>query len=373
MNVHDTSGKGLLNSFLLLADKLHLNIADMRGQSYDNGANMKGRKKGVQAGILELNSRAMYLPCGSHTWNLVVADSANSSVRAVTFFGNINRIYVLFSSSPCRWDILKEHMPISVKGLSATRWEARIEALKPLRYHLPELKEALDALAAYALKKKDGATACEANGLLNAITTWPFIISIIIWYDILYHVNKRSKLIQSPGVSIDVLDSEVSATKHFLQNYRENGYASACTDARDIAEKMEIPREFPVVRERSKTRMFIYESNDEGVCLTEEERFKTQLFLPLVDMAISSTSERFHQLSEWSKVFGFIYHVDTMTKIGNEKSLRLHCQNYQDRMGDIDAGELESELSRFVFVLRQNKSLLHAKDFLTYIYKHELQ
>ena len=85
MNVHDTTGKGLLESFLEEVHSLQLNIADMRGQAYDNGANMKGKKKGVQARMLELNSRALYLPCSSHTLNLVITDAAKSSNYGVGF------------------------------------------------------------------------------------------------------------------------------------------------------------------------------------------------------------------------------------------------------------------------------------------------
>ena len=107
---------------------------------------MKGQNKGVQARLLELNARAMYLLCDSHSWNLIAADAASSSVYAVTFFGNLNRIYVLFSSSPNRWDIMQQYMPIAVKGLCATRWEARIDAVKPVRYHLNKLRDALHAL-----------------------------------------------------------------------------------------------------------------------------------------------------------------------------------------------------------------------------------
>ena len=81
------------------------------------------------------------MPCGSHTLNSVVCDAAKSSVQAVTFFGILQRIYNLFSSSPPRWAILKENVTdsgLTVKPLSDTRWESHIESVKVLRYHLEE-------------------------------------------------------------------------------------------------------------------------------------------------------------------------------------------------------------------------------------------
>ena len=70
--VEDTTGKGLSDLLLVAIDKLGLNIDDCRGQGYNNGANMKGKHKGVQAHILRTNSRAFFTPCGCHNLNLVL-------------------------------------------------------------------------------------------------------------------------------------------------------------------------------------------------------------------------------------------------------------------------------------------------------------
>ena len=44
-----------------------IDIADCRGQCYDNWANMAGKVRGVQACILNKNPLATYSPCASHT------------------------------------------------------------------------------------------------------------------------------------------------------------------------------------------------------------------------------------------------------------------------------------------------------------------
>jgi len=43
-------------------EELGLDLADCRGQCYDNGANMKEKKAGVQAKLLEINSKTLYVP-----------------------------------------------------------------------------------------------------------------------------------------------------------------------------------------------------------------------------------------------------------------------------------------------------------------------
>ena len=42
-----------------------------QGQSYDNGSNMSGVYKGVQARFQETNPRAVYVPYTAHSLNLV--------------------------------------------------------------------------------------------------------------------------------------------------------------------------------------------------------------------------------------------------------------------------------------------------------------
>lgn len=47
--IHDTIGKGLSETVMLILDQLGIKISDCRGQGYDNGANMRGTYQGVQA------------------------------------------------------------------------------------------------------------------------------------------------------------------------------------------------------------------------------------------------------------------------------------------------------------------------------------
>ena len=59
-------------------------------------------KKGVQKRIIDINPKAFYTPCGCHNFNLVLCDVANSCPKATSFFGVVEHIYTLFSSSTRR-------------------------------------------------------------------------------------------------------------------------------------------------------------------------------------------------------------------------------------------------------------------------------
>ncbi|KAJ3593508.1 hypothetical protein NHX12_005842 [Muraenolepis orangiensis] len=129
-----STGESLSSLILDRLQELNIPFEDCRGQSYDNGANMRGKNKGVQARLLELNPRALFVPCGAHTLNLVLADAAKSSLDATGYFGYLQKLFTLFSASTKRWDILKSHVTTTLKSWSETRWESRVNSVEAVRY-----------------------------------------------------------------------------------------------------------------------------------------------------------------------------------------------------------------------------------------------
>ena len=63
--------------------ELEFNLPDCRGHCYHNEANIKKRKAELQARFLQINSKALYVPCANHSLNLFVVDSAKSSTKAL--------------------------------------------------------------------------------------------------------------------------------------------------------------------------------------------------------------------------------------------------------------------------------------------------
>ncbi|CAH9128670.1 unnamed protein product [Cuscuta epithymum] len=141
LNVDDTTGQGLFDVLQDELKKLNLDIDNVRGQGYDNGSNMKGKHHGVQKKSLDINPRAFYAPCECHSLNLILCDMVNACGKARDFFGIVEPIYIIFANSTKRWHVLEDHVKgLTLKSLSATPWESRIESVKAISFQIGEAK-----------------------------------------------------------------------------------------------------------------------------------------------------------------------------------------------------------------------------------------
>ncbi|XP_042448514.1 zinc finger MYM-type protein 1-like [Zingiber officinale] len=184
LKVDDTSGLSLFNEVQFVLETLGLDIDNVRGQGYDKGSNMKGKNKGVQKKFLEINPKAFYMPCACHSLNLTICDMANSCVKAVSFFGVVQRMYTLFASSTKRWKILQDHVnQLTLKSLSTTRWESHVNSITAIITQPNEIREALYELS----KVSEGAkTRSEAESLVtHELESFEFLLGMIIWHNIL--------------------------------------------------------------------------------------------------------------------------------------------------------------------------------------------
>ncbi|KAG8558188.1 hypothetical protein GDO81_016897 [Engystomops pustulosus] len=364
IEMESTTGGEMTSVLLQHLEKLGIDFKDMRGQGYDNGANMKGKISGVQTRVRELNPRAFFVPCSSHSLNLVVSDAASTCVEAVEFFNVIQSLYMFFSASTQRWNLLKQNLATSqqyltLKPLSTTRWESRIDAVKAVRNQLPKIDNALTAvmedttLTGTAHSK----TVAEARGIQKNVTEFKFFCGLVLWFDILFEINVTSKRLQGIEMDISGAIEQLEKTKLYLQEYRSDAqFENVLKDAKKLAEKLNVDGDFPAVqgRKRRRRRLFDYEAEDEQ--LTDpKEVFKVQFFYQILDCAIQSVEERFLQLREHSSVFGVLYKIPQI-KDWTVEEINIHCNKLgeilaHDNQWDIDAADLCHELksvSRYI-------------------------
>jgi hypothetical protein len=108
---------------------------------------------------------------------------ASSCGKAISFFGIVQCIYVLFSSSTRRWKVLLDHIPsLTVKGLSNTRWVSQIKSVKAIRYQAPQLRSALSEVGKIHTDAKSKTDAKNILMLLVVLSLYLVCSSGMIFY-----------------------------------------------------------------------------------------------------------------------------------------------------------------------------------------------
>ena len=101
-------GEALATTVLKFLNECDIDIKNLRGQSYDNAANMSGCYNGLQAHICQINPLAHYIPCAKHSLNLVGVSAAETCVKALSFFGLVQKLFNFFSALTTRWAIMSK-------------------------------------------------------------------------------------------------------------------------------------------------------------------------------------------------------------------------------------------------------------------------
>jgi hypothetical protein len=159
---------------------------------------------------------------------------------------------------------------------------------------------------------QDSKTRSEANFLAKyEFKDFEFLLSLTIWYEVLFAVNSASKILQSKNMHIDVAINQLKTLTDFLKNYRETGFATAMSSAIKIAKELEIQPVFQEKRVIRRKRHFD-ENIDHEITQSVEESFRIDYFLFIIDQAISSIEQRFEQFHIYEKLFGFLFSFEKL-------------------------------------------------------------
>ena len=185
--------KNLASNLLLYFETETIDFTDCRGQSYDNSSNMTGCCNGMQAKLRAVNPLAFYIPCTTHSLNLVGLSAVDCCIDAVSCFGFVQELYTFFSASTHRWSILTECLGpkgLTIKSLSETRWSARANAVKALCAGYDAIKSAL--LKIGSDDRHNGTTRHDANCLTTSMDTLETAFLSDFWNSVLSRYNETS-------------------------------------------------------------------------------------------------------------------------------------------------------------------------------------
>ncbi|XP_071739068.1 uncharacterized protein [Rutidosis leptorrhynchoides] len=157
-----------------------------------------------------------------------------------------------------------------------------------------------------------------------------------------------SKKLQSKDMLLDVTIKSLDGLVNFLENYRNTGLDRAIIEAKKIAETIDVEPEFPVKRASCRKKQFDEIPNTEREQQSAKEKFKTDYFLVLVDMALSQIKTRFEQMKHFESIFGFMFDASKLHNLDhdllNKCCLNLEVALTYNKDSDIDGNDLFREL-----------------------------
>lgn len=187
------------------------------------------------------------------------------------------------------------------------------------------------------MEKRDAEVVSTSGSICQEIQRWPFVVSTIVLYNVLFQINKASKTLQSQKAPIEAVRNEIRAVTEFLQEFRDDGFNTAKTEAKEIAERLDVEMSWPEVRQRRTTQQFEYEGREQTQS-TAKDTYKRQFLLPLIDTALITLKDRFSHMETFYELYGFLYSMDAMRSTEKERKLDECCHRLEQRMDDIEQG-----------------------------------
>lgn len=341
----------------------NIDILNCRGQSYDNTNNMAGKYSGLQQRILEINRLAIFLPCASHSMNLVGSNAVASNKIAASFFSFLEKLYTFFVYSTARWDLLTKTFgpkKVVLKRATGTRWSAKHDSVSALSSSVVEVRDILLKLINDDESQTTPEHKAVAKGLLAELCKFQNLLMLKIWNAVLSKFHIVSKSLQKSDLNLSVTVQLYRSLLDYFENLKHQ-FDSLYYDAK-------------ILFEQSNAEEYILHSRSAITLANIEEQkpiLHRTIFTPIIDALIANLNERLNCYIAVDEKFSFLVKLDTLTL----DEISAACNNialfYKN---DIDKSELltECEIAKHYFFSDPSLTVSHASMYATII-KDDLQ
>lgn len=314
-----------------------IDIMDCRGQSYDNASNMSGCYSGLQTRITEINPKAIFVPCGSHSLNLVGKNAVDDNPNATAFFHLIESLYHFFVYSTYRWEKLKnalsDQKEFLLKRATGTRWSSKNDAVAGINASYEKIIVVLKSLLeGDQLQTEDNKAT--AKGLILKFCKFDTILMLKIWRTILSHFQRVNVFLQKSDMNLSVAAKSYNSLISLMEKIGDQ-YDSIFEDASSVYEKVQVHTDdISHVTTRSMS------TSSRNTPEEDKENFKTRLFTPIVQSLLTNLKARGAIYSELNEKFSFLTNLNKLSLDEITKSCENICSFYPE---DLDKDELIGE------------------------------
>jgi hypothetical protein len=342
--IESHTGEALATTVLKFLNKCDIDIKNLRGQSYDNAANMSGRYNGLQAHICQINPLAHYIPCAAHSLNLVGVSAAETCVNALSFFALVQKLFNFFSASTSRWAVMSKCLEneagsgLVLKRVTGTRWCERADATKALSYGYSSFQKALSVIAEDVKQKPE--TIHEAKCLLQDLSRKETAVMSVFWAVILERINAVSKSLQKETIELQTAVNMLQSLSDFLTSQRDlfDEYEEKAN------EKVEAQYSDDCNRFRKRKRHHA-DGDAEEVVLLGKDKFRIETYLLILDKLSAELNRRMRAYGKIQSLFGFLVEFPSKTDDELRHATETFRENYPD---DIDI-HFQEEMVHFKY------------------------
>ena len=232
----ETTGEHLTELLLSKLEESGLDIMNVVGQSYDGGANMRGKNKGVQSRIQTINPRALYTYCYAHNLNRSLVNAVSAVERrgepteARDCFAIVDLVYTFVEGSPARHALFLEAQEkfaksekrsklLHLKGLSEIRWNCRAVSLRRLKDPVV-LQSIVSAVEEVKETATDGVIRGTALRLLNSLRDPKFLITLVALSPVMDLIDTVCSSLQSPQLDLISAQEQISSLTKELSRWQ---------------------------------------------------------------------------------------------------------------------------------------------------------
>lgn len=296
-----------------------------------------------------------YFHFSGHSLNLVGQSAAECCPAAVAFFMLVEEIYVFFTASTRRYELLTESLHrcgnqvCVLKRINTTRWSCRADATKALMQGYSQIASVLEKLSSDEDEMPE--VRCKANGLHERMCMLETGIYTVFWNHILERFNCTSKLLQDSQLDLNSAVAAVKSLKSFVQSKRDcfSDYEREGANKSGTTEYVQTrPRQRNV-----RLTPLDYGRTPEAV-LSQSEKFRIENFLPVIDKFISSLEQRLAAYELVCSRFGFLSELEAHDPNDIQSAAKILVTAYSEDLDECLGNELV-QFAEFVKLFKPNE------------------
>ncbi|XP_045822720.1 zinc finger MYM-type protein 1-like isoform X2 [Trifolium pratense] len=351
----------------------NLDVSNIRGQGYDGSCLMREQWNGLQALFLNECPYAYHIHCFAHKLQLALVCASQEVIPIYHFFSKLTRIVNFFCScSKPNDDLLAAQLDkiahlLEIEELGTRNGENQNSTLQRVgdtrsRSHFSSICNLINMYdeTCTLLEKltESGSTYCQrgdANIAYENMTTFEFLLIVHLMRNIMRITDSLCQALQQQRPNVVNVKHIVRSTKALLQNMKQDGWEKLLKNVISFCEKNDI--KVPQLNAPYKCD-YLRQENVDGITITIEHYYRTEVFLFVIDKQIQELNSRFRdQALELLTLSSALVPKDTYKAFNIDHICTLVEKYYPKDFNEQEKINLKCQLQHFIIDARQDSNL----------------